>query len=93
VDHANKIIEDSGTESNRKYEYLAQEVSEENTISKYTRNHSCDILVKICGCFLPLFKKHLPETKFKSFGLTAVAEEILRQLSIDCMAWWLLMQM
>lgn len=39
-----------------------------------------------CSCFLLLFK-NLPEDKLKSFKLMVLAEDILRQPTINCTAW------
>ena len=47
------------------------------------RDCSCDILVKEMPAFCPC-PKSLPEAKVKSFGLILLAEEILKQPSIDC---------
>ena len=52
------------------------------------RNHSFDILVKSVAAFCPCLKS-LPEAKLKSYGLTALAEDISKQPSIDCVAWLL----
>ena len=52
------------------------------------RNHSFDILVKSVAAFCPCLKS-LPEAKLKSYGLTALAEDISKQPSIACVAWLL----
>ena len=40
------------------------------------------------AAFLPLSeKKNVPEVQLKSFGLMILAEEILRQTSIDSVVW------
>jgi hypothetical protein len=44
-------MEDS-TESDLNYMGPAQEVSEQKNISKWPRDHSCDIFCKECGHFL-----------------------------------------
>ena len=66
----------------------SQEVSEGKNIIDWSRDHSCDVLVKNVAGFYSCSKNH-PKTKLKSLGLMALAEEILRQLSIDCVKWLL----
>lgn len=77
-----RSMEDSGTEINVDYESLGQEASEEMNINKWPRDCSCDMLVKNVAVFY-IWPNNLSEAKLKSFGLTALAEEISRQPGID----------
>ena len=52
-------MEDSDTKSNVDYDSPVQEVSEEKTISKWSIDHSCDILVKNMAVFHPHLKKYV----------------------------------
>ena len=55
--HTSGSMEDSGAECDlMNCMGLVQEVSEEKNVSILSRDHSCDILVKKCGCLLPLSK-------------------------------------
>lgn len=72
-----------GPENKADYEYPVQEVSEKS-INKRPRDHPCDI-GKGCDYFFCPHPKNLPEAKLKSFGLMALAEEISRLPSIDCL--------
>jgi hypothetical protein len=49
--------------------------SEGKNISKWPRDHSHDNLAKNVTTFCPC-SKNLPETKLKTFGLVALANEI-----------------
>jgi hypothetical protein len=61
----------------------SQEVSEGKNIIDWSGDYSCDILVKNVTVFYSCSKNH-PKTKLKSLGLMVLAEDILRQPSIDC---------
>ena len=76
-----RSIEDSAVKSYLNYEGLAQDVSEEQNINIWPRDHSCDILVKKLAAFCPCLS--LPETKVKSFRLIMLAEGISKQPCID----------
>ena len=56
--------------------------------SLWPRNQACDILMKNVAAFCSL-PEHLPEAKGKSFRLILLAEEILKQPSIDSVVWLL----
>lgn len=47
MDHTGRHREDSGDESNADYDGLTLEVSEGKNISKWLRDHSCNILAKM----------------------------------------------
>lgn len=53
MDHPSRSLEDSSDECSVVCEGLMKEISEGNNINNWTRNYSCDILVK-CVPFLPL---------------------------------------
>lgn len=61
---------------------LAQDISEENNITNWARDKSCNTLVKnmtvFCHCF-----KSFPEAKLGSNRLIPLAEVILRQHNIE----------
>jgi len=49
--NTSKSVEDSGALSNVDYDGPAQDVSEEKNISRWSKDHSCDILVKNVAAF------------------------------------------
>lgn len=75
MSHTSRSTEGSSTESNTICDNLTLEVSEEKNISKWPRDHFCDILVKSATAVCPCLKS-LPETKSESFGFRTLAEEI-----------------
>jgi hypothetical protein len=63
--HNNRRMEDSGANDDLNCEGPAREVLEKN-ISMWPKDHSCDILVKNCGCLLPLFPgPHHPQSALR----------------------------
>ena len=65
----------SGADRNVGCDSPAQEVSERKNISKWPREHSCDILAKSVAVLCPCLKNP-PEAKLKSLGFIGLAEEI-----------------
>lgn len=80
--HSSRNRKDNGTEHNVDYKE-AWEISEEKNISKWPRDHSCNILVRNMTVFYVLFQKKSADAKLKSFRFTVSAEELYKQPSID----------
>ena len=78
-------MEGTYTENNEDYDTLAQEILEDKNISKWPRDHSCNILTMNVAAFCPC-PKHLPEAKLRKFELMSLAEKISRQSSNCCVA-------
>lgn len=55
--HPKRNMEESGAGSNVDHDYPAQEASEENNVTKWPRNCSCDTLLKNVVAFDPCLKK------------------------------------
>ena len=82
--HTSSRKKDHGAERDLNCRDLVQEGSEEKKINM-SQDSSCDILVENVTVFCPC-PKGLPEAKLKSFGLTALAADISKQPTIDCVA-------
>lgn len=66
----------------------AQETSEGGDISNWTRDRTCDSLMKNGVSFSPC-TKNLPEAKLKSMGQISLAVEISSQPNTDSVTWLL----
>ena len=63
-----------------------QNISEENDISNFGRDHSYDSLAKSVASFCP-YPKNLLEDKLETNGLISLVEEISRQINIGSVTW------
>jgi hypothetical protein len=88
VRHSSRSIEYYNNKGNVNCENLAQYISQGKNISKWLLDYFCGVCTKTVAATCPCPKK-LPERKQKTFGLMALAEEILRLPIIDCVTWLL----
>lgn len=75
-------MEDSA-EGNLNYRDPTQEVSERKNTNKWPRDLFFVIFWQRMWLFSVLVQENLPGARLKQFGLIELAEEILRQSSID----------
>ena len=90
--HLNRSMEDSDDECDLSSGCLNQVVSEVKNVSMWSKNRSCDILVKNVTIFCPC-PKSLPKSKVKQFGLSSLAEEISEEPSIYSVLWLVLVML
>ena len=84
MNHLSKRTGNSGT----KGDLSLTQVSKKKNIRMSLRDCCCDSLVKNMAIFCSS-KENLPEAKLKSYGLTALEEDISKQPTVDCVAWLL----
>jgi hypothetical protein len=84
-------MEDIGAEGDLNCGDLAQEISEEQNFSMWSRDCSCGVLVEIVAAFSPCLQI-LPEAKVKRFSLIELIKEISKQPVIDSVLWFTLLK-